>query len=187
MKRIHTLVLVIMLAVTGSASADTPYDALIEKATAGDAGSQYVLATMYFNGQGVEKNPVEAYQWVKRAAEQNHTKAQFQLASLYQQGVGTEKDPKLAAKWYQKAAEAGMTKAQFQIGILYGRGEGVEQNYAESWFWLSVVYSKHPDPKLQEMLDGIEDRLFASEKLDAKIKLEDWNKAHPPSASDEEP
>lgn len=185
MKCFYQLLMLLALAVP--AAAENPYDPLMVKAKAGDAGAQYVLATMYFNGQGVEKNAVEAFQWLKRAAEQNHTKAQFQLASLYQQGVGTPKDLKLAAQWYEKAALSGMTKAQFQIGILYGRGEGVERNYAESWFWLSVVYSKNPDPKLREMLDGIEDRMFASEKLEAKVKLEDWNKAHPPTADGEEP
>lgn len=185
MKNLYCLLM--LLAMAGPVTAENSYDPIIAKAKAGDAGSQYVLATMYFNGQGVEKNQVEAFQWLKRSAEQNYAKAQFQLANLYQQGVGTPQDMKLAAHWYEKAALSGMTKAQFQLGLLYGRGDGMERNYPESWFWLSVVYSKNPDPKLREMLDGLEDRLFASEKLEAKIKLAEWNKAHPPTADSEEP
>lgn len=139
--------LLMLLALTGPALAENAYDPVIAKAKAGDAASQFLLGTMYLNGEGVEKNTAEAFQWLKRSAEQNHIKAQFQL------------------------------------GLLYGRGDGVERNYAESWFWLAVVNSKNPDPRLREILDGLEDHLFASEKLDARLKLDAWNKAHPPSAS----
>lgn len=34
--------------------------------------AQYKLGTMYAHGIGCEKNPIEAYRWLKKAANQGH-------------------------------------------------------------------------------------------------------------------
>ena len=46
---------------------------------------------------------VEAFKWLKKAAEQGHVDAQCNLARMYDKGLGVEQDQAEALKWFQKA------------------------------------------------------------------------------------
>lgn len=61
---------------------------LQQKAQAGDAQAQFVLALRYANGDGVEKDEVVAFDWHKQAAELGHGDAQFALGLFYFIGGG---------------------------------------------------------------------------------------------------
>ncbi len=66
--------------------------------------AQCKLAYCYFNGYGVEKNPVKAVTWLKKAALQGYAPAQIKLSDCYEQGVGVAKDPIQSVEWLEKAA-----------------------------------------------------------------------------------
>jgi TPR repeat protein len=129
--------------------------------------AQFNLGNMYYMGEGVEKDAVQAVHWYQKAAEQGYAKAQTNLGNMYywhqkaeqeydMEGSGVEKDAVQAVNWYRKAAEQGCVDAQFILGGMYSEGEGVEkdavqaahwyqkaaeQGYAEAQYGLGIMYA----------------------------------------------
>jgi uncharacterized protein len=111
-----------------------------ERANAGDAQAQNLLARMYVVGKNVPKDYVQARQWFEKAAAQGNAVAQVELGWLYESGRGVPKDYVQAAKWYKKAAAQGNAAAQLQLGILYLVGRGVPQDYVRAYImWWSYL------------------------------------------------
>jgi len=117
------------------APADNSIESLRKKAEAGDASSQCALGVCYDNGEGIEKDTVEAVKWYRKAAEQGNAKAQYVLGVCYYNGEGIEKHLVEAAKWMRKAAEQGDAKAQCSLGNFYYKGDGVEKDAVDSAKW----------------------------------------------------
>ena len=105
------------------------------RAKQGDAGAQFTLAVCYDQGDGVEKDSVEAVKWTRKAAEQGYAHAQLRLGLRYYKGEGVEKDFVEAVNWFRKAAEQGYALAQYFLGRRYYEGEGVEKDYVEAVKW----------------------------------------------------
>lgn len=101
---------------------------LVAAAERGDARAQLQLANCCYLGRAVEKDPVRAAYWYRKAAEQGLPHAQFNFGHCCAEGLGVEKDPAQAACWYRKAAEQGHTAAQNNLGICYAEGIGVEKD-----------------------------------------------------------
>src|SRR5206468_3724764 len=78
------------------------------RAEKGDAGAQYALAYMYYQGRGVPQDYHEAVRWARMAAEQGNAKAQFALGSAYQGGRGVPQD-------YLERPAAGMAKLPIRV------------------------------------------------------------------------
>ena len=83
-----------------------------QKAESGDAKSQFGLARMYYNGDGVTKDDAKAAEWYQKAAEQGNAFAQYKLGAMYKNGEGVPKDAAKAAEWWKKAAAQGNDAAQ---------------------------------------------------------------------------
>ena len=111
--------------------------------------------TLYFNGDGVEKDLETAEKFFKRAAELGNTYAKKNLSVLYNQiGIyyynGTEEvnpDFIKAEEYFCKAADHGNENSLENLGIIYNQyglqyqnGEGVQKNYemAED-FYLKAI------------------------------------------------
>lgn len=94
----------------------------------GDADAQNNLGVMYYKGEGVPRDGIEAAKWFQFAAEQGHAKAQSNLGAMYVQGWGVEppfdgamnlykyftertNNMPLAHMWFSLAAAQGNTKA----------------------------------------------------------------------------
>ena len=107
-----------------------------EAAGQGDYRSQFALAEMYRQGQGVRQDYQQALGWYRKAADQGNPGAQFNLAILYQTGRGVRRDDHLAANWCAKAAAQGYASAQVELGVLYAEGRGVPRSdqTAVDWF-----------------------------------------------------
>ncbi len=106
---------------------------LIIPAKNGDAEAQFFLGGLYFNGDGVERDPAEAIKWWLLAAEQDLGYAQFILGVTFFDGTGVPQDYTEAAKWYRRAAEQGIAQAQYNLGAMYERGVGVPLDYVEAY------------------------------------------------------
>ncbi|MCG3772600.1 MAG: Secretory immunoglobulin A-binding protein EsiB [Nitrosomonadaceae bacterium] len=59
--------------------------------------AQYNLGLMYAQGEGVQENPLEARQWIEKAAEQGETRAFYNLGILY---LAEPKDYVRAYMWW---------------------------------------------------------------------------------------
>jgi len=109
----------------------------------GDAGAQFNLGTMYYNGhyngQSVIKDYKEAVKWYRLAAEQGHAQAQYYLGSMYYYGKGVAQDYKEAAKWYRLAAEQGVAEAQYDLAYMYAAGKGVAEDDKEAVKWYRLA------------------------------------------------
>ena len=66
---------------------------------------------MYYKGEGVEQDTVEAATWYRKSAEAGYAVAQFNLGFMYCRGEGVEQDTVEAAKWAQWAAAQGNVAA----------------------------------------------------------------------------
>lgn len=91
------------------------YALLKPLASGGDAEAQYMLSTLYRNGQGVTKSHEKAVFWLEKAANQGHVKATYNLAVMYEKGWGVDKDPVRAEELMAVAAEQGHPLAQRQM------------------------------------------------------------------------
>eukprot|EP00729_Bicosta_minor_P006998 gene6998-biopygen5172 len=101
--------------------------------------AQCSLGAMYNNGEGVQRNHVEAAKWYRKPAEAGDADAQFNIGVMYGNGTGVEQDCVEAAKWYQKSAEAGYAMAQHNLGIMHAKGLGVAQDLAETRKWVQLA------------------------------------------------
>ncbi|MGX8704415.1 MAG: tetratricopeptide repeat protein, partial [bacterium] len=71
----------------------------------GIAEAQHNLAVSYERGDGVKKNPREAFKWYSKAAEQGYAPSQNMVGAYYYQGLAVKQNPAEAIKWFRKAAE----------------------------------------------------------------------------------
>ncbi len=97
------------------------------------------------------KEPTEAANWLRKAAEQGNSDAQFQLGYLYDSlfkniylngqtdNGGLPFDDAEAFKWYLKAAKQGNISAQFYLGAKYSLGRGVLEDDIEALAWLNIA------------------------------------------------
>jgi len=116
-------------------SQDATVSILQKLAEQGDMKDQAALGEMYYTGEGLPQNYIEAARWYRRAAEQGYGRAQLRLGVMYSQGQGVPQDYTEALKWFRQAAEQGIAIAQFTLGVMYGNGWGVPQDYTEALKW----------------------------------------------------
>ncbi len=81
-----------------------------------DPELQYQIATRFYEGEGVEKNMVEAVAWYKKAAGLNHPRAQYRLGLMYEFGRGIPHDHGKAVEWLKKAEKSGIKEASGFLG-----------------------------------------------------------------------
>ncbi|MGE0652785.1 MAG: tetratricopeptide repeat protein [Alphaproteobacteria bacterium] len=72
----------------------------------GDSGAQLALAQMYYQGEGVRRDPRQAARWAKLAADKGNPGAQALLGHLLFEGDGIERQPVLGLMY--------LTVARFQ-------------------------------------------------------------------------
>lgn len=65
----------------------TAFKLLGPLADQGNAEAQLDLGMMYLDGQGAERNPTEAYAWIRKAAEQDNMAAQGVIGQAYVNGA----------------------------------------------------------------------------------------------------
>ena len=74
----------------------------------GNAEAQSALASMYADGEGVDRDDQRAFFWMAKAARGGgHPCDLRQLGRMYEHSVGVEQDHQAAAFWYRKAADQG--------------------------------------------------------------------------------
>ena len=98
MRRIIVVVF-LLLGLLPSARADS-VAAVQELAEQGDTKAQFILGSMYRDGQGVAQDVDAMLRWWGLAAEGGNFDAQFALGNLYSGGFEVAKDNVLAYMWF---------------------------------------------------------------------------------------
>lgn len=99
----------------------------LEQAQRGDAKAQYEVGLTYALPiqEQVERDPVAAFQWFMKSAQQGYLAAQEEVASRYGSGDGVERNPQQAFYWHQKAAGQGSDQSLLALASAYSDGDGV--------------------------------------------------------------
>ena len=107
-----------------------------KKAAAHDCFEAFAMVgDAYWDGQGVEKNPVKARLWYRKGANLGEIMAILKLADCYKRGIGGKVDYSKAMEQYLHLAERtgrfwnkyadGIGTALYEIGNMYLNGLGV--------------------------------------------------------------
>ncbi len=112
-------------------------DLLTQAAELQNADAECILAHMYENGNGVEKDYAVAAQWYRKAADKNVVMAQNSLAYFYDEGLGVDQSFVEAVKWYRKAADNNDASAQYNLADMLANGIGVEKDLEQA-----LMYSR---------------------------------------------
>jgi TPR repeat protein len=112
-------------------------------AEAGDADAQFALGVQYSSGAGPDF--VQAAEWYRKAADQNHTLAQFNLGIMFSKGQGVTHDDATAVMWITRSAEGGDAGAQFNLGTRHHRASlnklqpGASESRIEAFKWIHLA------------------------------------------------
>ena len=89
----------------------------LRKAQAGDPFEQFIVGTLFLNGNGCVQNDIKGILWLTKAAQQGQKEAAemmdicqpcvnpanaMRLASIYYDGIGVPQDFKLSAMWARR-------------------------------------------------------------------------------------
>lgn len=103
-------------------------DVLKRAAISGDAVAQFTLGTMYYLGNNVAKDNIEARFWFKVASSYGSLDGEVNLASMYKYGEGGDKDLQKSIELYTDAARKGSPAALYNLGKMYLQGDSLEKN-----------------------------------------------------------
>ncbi len=123
---------------------------LTSLANAGDAEAQFRLGNLYF--EGVDMPSAVAYEWLKKAADQNHPEASYKLACFTGSGnfILNRTDEEVRMMLL-KAAELGSVSAQCSLGSYYATGDwSGPRNLEEAAKWYGRAASAgNPDAQYE--------------------------------------
>jgi hypothetical protein len=108
---------------------------LKKEAEQGNVVAQSLLGQKYEEGEGVKRNPRQAFEWYQKAAEQGDLDSQCRLGEFYGIGLINPQDFKKSAEWYRKAAEQGSAIAQHNLGVAYSWGTAEPRDYKQALRW----------------------------------------------------
>lgn len=109
---------------------------LKEAARLGIPGAQAFLGEMYLFGYGIDKDHIQAVEWLVKATASGNRRSQFNLGLAYDYGAGVSKNTKTAISWYEKSAKQNYQPAQMRLAVHYLKGDAVEKSdkKAAQWF-----------------------------------------------------
>ena len=103
----------------------------LKAAMSGCAESEYAIACLYEQGEGVEQNPFRALRWCWKAALHGYAEAQLRLGIVYE-STGKERHLHTAVTFYQQAAQQHTLEAWLRLAALYEARKG-EQDLQKAW------------------------------------------------------
>ena len=104
-------------------------------ATAGKVGAQWLLASIFRHGLGVEQNLSESFYWTLEAAQAGHVSAQRETGSALMRGQGTDKNIEEGLKWLRKSADKRDIESSYLLGTAYLTGEAGKIDHASAVYW----------------------------------------------------
>lgn len=107
-----------------------------------DEAFAYAGEVLYVNNQYLQ-----AFDYLKKAADKNHSSATYYLAEMYLNGYGIAKDLTTGSQLMLKSANAGNKDAQTCMALCFFKGElGIKKDLQEAEKW-AIKASGHRDPK----------------------------------------
>ena len=134
------------------------------------AQSQLEIGLCYYYGQGVEQDFHAAYEWLKKAVDNNNVDAQYYLGALYLDGEGVKKDIKTAVDLMLSSADSGNASAKAVLSYCYCYGIGVKTDYKISRELLEASRDKKLETGAKNMLEDVKQILDPVDKYKPSIE-----------------
>lgn len=129
-----------------------------DAANSGSVGAEQMLARMFAEGSGVQRDSSEVLKWTRKAAQGGIPLAQYNLAEIYFNAEGTEANDLAAYQMFIKAAKGGVVLSYYRLGQMNELGRGVPQDADEAKYFYAVaaseldVFAQKGDAVAQNML-----------------------------------
>ncbi len=121
----------------GRATAEGLFELFARSAVEGHPVSQYNVAMMYSNGEGVYVDYQQAAYWFRESADQDFAPAQYRLGEMYYFGRGgLGPDATEALALFREAAGNGDIDAQMNLAMMLAAGEGGSADAQEALRWI---------------------------------------------------
>jgi TPR repeat protein len=134
------------------------YRILSPLAEENNAEAQFLLGTLYINGQGVEKDDAKGLLWMMKAGRLGHDQARSRAftislelanhgdaAAMYSVGVmcldswGGEQDTDTCIGWLEKAAKSGYVRSAEVLSGIYAKGKfGIAPDEEKASYWSNL-------------------------------------------------
>ena len=123
------LLMLIVLAMSMPAWAQTWSKDLEKSAKSGDQAAQLAVAKAYLNGDGVEKSLGKSAKWLYLATKSGNKEAEQLLLSFY-------------SKDLEKYAKEGDAQAQYEVGMDYFAGTEIAKNTETAAKWFNLAQAQ---------------------------------------------
>ena len=117
-----------------------------KRADDGDRLSKCRMGEMYYEGYGVDKRPLKAFQLINESYDPNCPETVFQLGKCHFEGIGTPENKELGFEMIISLAENGYPPAENYIASKYYNGDYLGKDPERMLYWLRRAVS-HDDPK----------------------------------------
>ncbi len=130
----------------------------------GWADADFLLALMYREGNGVDRDIPKSVEYLERAAKNGHPRAMAVLAEQYLEGKYVQRDPEEAFRWFMLSASIGNARSQYQVASMLASGLGTEKDPEKAKEWFSTYSSTMVNEFRRGALDTIRTRSLESEQ-----------------------
>ncbi len=141
-----------------------------QAAEADNITAQYMMGMIYYNGFGIAKNDVKAFNYIKQAA-RDYDEAQYKLAQMYINAEGTTRNYKKGIENFSKAAKQGNIKAMITLADILYEGKSYPKNNYEAYIWYNIASVSNPAEAVTKR-DTVEKKLKIEEILQAQAVAE---------------
>jgi len=134
------------------------YELLLPLGEENNAEAQFLLGSLYINGQGVEKDDTKGLSWIMKSARQGYDQARLRALSIYFElanqgnasamynlgymclhGWGGEQDTDIGIGWLESAAKNGHVRSAKVLSGIYAEGKfGITPDEDKASFWSNL-------------------------------------------------
>jgi hypothetical protein len=105
------------------------------EADKGDPEAKHFMASLYYQGHGVEKDSAKALALLKEAAGDDYVLSIATLGAMYLEGDIVNQDYQEAFDYFLRAAKLGHLHSIYKVGQFYLNGAGVKQSNEKAAYW----------------------------------------------------
>ena len=110
----------------------------------------HLLASLYYEGHGVEKDIAIAVKGFKAAAAKGHTPAMYNLGLMFQKGEEVEGNIEQAISYYTAAGSKEHLNATFNLGQIFRKGDGLDADNTRAIAYYKFAAERGHIPSLNE-------------------------------------
>lgn len=140
-----------------------------EAAMSGAGLANAVMARRYYEGKGVEADPVAAVGWLTRGTQAGSTEAMVLLGQRYEAGDVLGKDIRRAGQLYSNAARLNDPVGRYHLALLYLNGTGTRPDPVRAYVLLDGAKGY---PKAVEQLESLSKTLSEEQLAAAREQIE---------------